>query len=95
MLELLAGFVTMGATIAVGSVGYLQSRRFVAKKLRFVDQAQNPAMPVVAGVAAVAIATPVAAVLPFITAFTAIVFGLSVAFGARAGVKSFGRALMP
>ncbi len=95
MFEFFAGFVTMAATIAVGGVGYIQSKRFVAKRLRFVDQAQNPAMPVVAGVAAVAVAAPVAFVLPFITGLTAIVFGIAVALGSRSGVKSFGRALMP
>ncbi len=95
MIELLSGFVTTVAAVAVAGVGYMQSRGFVSKRLRYVEQAQNPVAPVVAGVAATAVAVPVVAVLPFIGLGTAIVFGLAVAFGTRSGVKSFDRALMP
>ena len=93
MFEALAGFITTIATVAAGAVGYIQSRRFVSKRLRYVDQAQSPAAPVIAGVAGVALAAPIALLLPFITSATAIVFGLAVAFGTRAGGKQNRRAL--
>jgi hypothetical protein len=95
MLEFLAGFVTTIVAVGVAGVGYVQSRRFVSKRLRFVDKAQNPVLPVVAGVGAVVLATPVVILLPFVVPFTAVLFGLAVGFGTRAGVRSFDRALMP
>ena len=95
MFEARAGFLTTVATVAAGAVGYIQSRGFVSKRLRYVDQAQSPLAPVVAGVAGVAVAAPVALLLPFVTAGTAVVFGLAVAFGTRAGVKRIRRALYP
>lgn len=95
MFEAIAGFITTIATVAAGAVGYVQSRGFVSKRLRYVDQAQSPIAPVVAGVAGVAVAAPIALILPFVTAGTAIVFGLAVAFGTRAGAKRIRRALYP
>ena len=94
MFEILAGFIATVATVGVGTLGYLQARRFVAKRLRYVDQAQNPGVPLVAGAVAFAVALPFA-VLPFIGFGTALVFGIAVAAGTRSGVKSFGRALYP
>jgi hypothetical protein len=95
MLELIAGFVTTVVTVGVAAVGYVQARRFVSKRLRYVDKAQNPIVPVVAGLGAFAVMTPVAILLPFVVPMTAIAFGLAVGFGTRSGVKSFSRALMP
>jgi hypothetical protein len=95
MLEVIGGFIGTVAAIGAGGVGYLQSRRFVSKRLRYVDQAQSPVVPVVAGVGAAVVGAPVALVLPFIGAGTVLVFALAVAFGTRAGVKSFGRAMLP
>jgi hypothetical protein len=95
MFELLSGFVTVVAAVGVAGVGYFQTKNFVGKKLRFVDQAQNPVVPIAAGVIAALVATPVAIILPFVGVGTAMIFGVAVAAGTRAGVRSFGRALYP
>jgi hypothetical protein len=91
----MSGFITTVASVAVASVGYMQSRSFVSKKLRFVDQAKNPIVPVGVGVAAAVVATPIFVILPFVGLGTALIFGIAVAFGTRAGVKSFGHSLYP
>ena len=93
MIEAVAGFLTVIATVAAGAVGYVQSRGFVSKRLRYVDQAQSSAAPVVAGVAAAVVAAPVALVLPIITGATAVVFAIAVALGTRAGARRNRRAL--
>ena len=95
MFEVLAGFITTVAAAGAAGFGYLQSRGFVARRLRYVDQAQSPAAPVIAGVGATALAAPVVLLLPFVGAGTAIVFGIAVALGTRAGVKQIRRALYP
>jgi hypothetical protein len=95
MFAVISGFIATVAAVAVAGFGYVQTKRFVSKKLRFVDQAQNPFVPLLVGFAAFAIAVPVVAFVPFVGAGTAIVFGIAVGAGTRAGVKSFGRALYP
>lgn len=87
---IISGFITTVASVAVAGVGYTQSRSFVSKKLRYVDQAQNPIVPVGAGIAAAVVATPIVGILPFVGIGTAMIFGIAVAIGTRAGVKSFG-----
>ena len=77
---------------AITAVGYFPSKKFVRDRLRFVDAAQNPAAPLVAGVAAAAVAAPFA-VLPVLTLGTAALFGIGVGFGVRSGVRAIRRAL--
>lgn len=67
--------------------GYLKSRRFVANRLRYVDAAKKPTAPIVAGVAAAAVAAPLVWVLPIVGAGTAVAFGAAVGLGTRAGAK--------
>jgi hypothetical protein len=95
IIEVLSGFIGTIAAVGAAGVGYVQSRSFVAKKLRFVDSASNPVVPVAAGVGAAVVAAPVVFFLPFIGAGTAVVFGIAVALGTRAGVKTFSRSLYP
>lgn len=83
MWDLLA----FAATIAVTAFGYLTARSFVREKLKFVDSAQTWRAPVVAGLVAWAIATPLAWVLPLVGTGTAMLFGASVAFGVRSGAR--------
>jgi hypothetical protein len=66
--------------------GYSTSRVFVRRRLRWVDAVQKGGAPIVAGVAATALAAPVVAVLPLVGAGAAIIFGLSVGVGVSAGV---------
>ena len=67
--------------IAAGVVGYYLTRNFVRRRLRFVDAAQSIFAPLVAGVLATALVLPLA-LLPAVSAWTAVCFGLGAMFGA-------------
>lgn len=77
MIGLLVGVAALGG-------GFVWTREFVRRRLRFVDAVRRPAAPVVAGVAATAVALPFAA-LPIITVGTAIALGVGVASGVASG----------
>jgi hypothetical protein len=89
MLEVLGLVVAGGAT----AFGYVRSRSFVVRRLRFVDAVRSPAAPIVAGVTAAALAVPVVWVLPIIGGGTALLFGAGVGAGTRAGVRALRRSL--
>jgi hypothetical protein len=89
MLELIA----LGVTGATTAVGYIQSRRFVRDRLRFVEAVQASAAPVVVGAAAAIAAAPVAWVLPLVGAGTAVLFGVGVGAGVAAGRRDIRRRL--
>ena len=73
MIGLFIGLAALGG-------GFWGARRFVRRRLRFVDAVHRPAAPLLAGVAAAAVALPVAA-LPVVTVATAVAFGVGVAGG--------------
>jgi hypothetical protein len=77
MIGLLLGLAALGG-------GFMLTRDFVRKRLRYVDAIRSPAAPVVAGVVATAVALPVAA-LPLVTWVTALAFGVGVAGGVASG----------
>ncbi|HXH63832.1 MAG TPA: hypothetical protein VNG95_06580 [Gemmatimonadales bacterium] len=77
------GLIVGVAALAGGFVG---ARKFVRRRLRYVDALQRPAIPLVAGAAAALIALPVAA-LPIITVGTALAFGVGVGTGVASGRK--------
>ena len=79
--------LAFAATIAVGVFGYFTARRFVRDRLKFVDAAQTLRAPVIAGLVAWAIAMPLVWVLPLVGPGAAMLFGLSVGMGVRAGAK--------
>ncbi|MGH7477401.1 MAG: hypothetical protein ACRELD_14130 [Longimicrobiales bacterium] len=81
MLELLALLAAGGAAIG----GYSKSRSFVRRRLRYHDWVQKRSAPLVAGGAATLVAAPLVAVLPVVGAGAAILFGLGVGAGTRAG----------
>ena len=83
MFDLLA----FAATIAATAFGYVTARKFVRERLKFVDGAQTIKAPILAGLIAWAVVTPLTWLLPLVGAGTAILFGLSVALGVRAGAK--------
>jgi hypothetical protein len=91
MLELL-GLVAAGGAAAVG---YARTRRFVADRLRYVDAVQKPSAPLIAGTVAAVAAAPVVWVVPVIGGGTAILFGIAVGAGVRAGVNRIRRSLAP
>jgi len=74
----------LGVTAAALVGGYVLSRNFVRRRLRYVDALQKPSAPLIAGVAAAAVVLPIAA-LPIITVGTAVAFGVGVAGGVASG----------
>jgi hypothetical protein len=83
------------ASLAVVAIGYTQSRAFVRDRLRYVDIAQSPIAPVVAGLGAVVLASPIVALLPIVGGGTALAFGLSIGVGVVNGQRDVRRALPP
>ena len=77
MIGLLIGVAALGG-------GFLATRNFVRRRLRYVDAVQRPAAPIVAGLAATAVALPVA-MLPLVTVGAAVAFGVGVAGGVVSG----------
>ncbi len=64
--------------------GFAVSRDFVRRRLRFVDAVKRPSAPLIAGIAAAAVALPVA-LLPIVTVGTAVALGVGVAGGVASG----------
>ena len=87
MFELLSLFAT--AAVSIG--GYLQTRRFVRRRLTYVDLVQKPGAAVIAGGAAAVIALPVVAILPLVGGATALLFGAGVGAGVAAGARDVRR----
>jgi hypothetical protein len=79
IIGLLVGVAALGG-------GFVATRNFVKRRLRFVDALQRPAAPLVAGLAATVVALPIAA-LPIVTIGTAVAFGVGVAGGIASGRK--------
>lgn len=78
-------YISMAITFVSAWFGYATARRFVRDRLRYVEAAQRPGAPMIAAIVAMFVAAPVAWLLPLVSAFTAIVFGVSVGLGVRAG----------
>jgi hypothetical protein len=87
MIETLIGMLVLGGTGAGLYATYVKTRSFVRERLRFVDAAQRPAAPWMAGVGATLIAAPVVAVLPLVGGLTAVAFGVTVGAAVRSGQK--------
>ena len=83
MLDLIAFAGTLAATV----LGYVTARRFVRERLKFVDAAQTWRAPLVAGLVSWAVALPVVWLVPLIGPPTALLFGIAVALGTRAGAR--------
>ena len=86
------GLIALGVSFAISWIGYGAARRFVRERLRYVDAAQRPGAPLLAGFLAMLVAIPVISLLHWIPILgwlvgggTAVVFGLSVGFGVRSG----------
>jgi hypothetical protein len=76
---------------AVALFGYVQSRHFVRTRLRYVEAVQKWSAPIVAGAVAALAAAPVVWLLPLVGAWTAVLFGASVAVGVSSGAKDIRR----
>jgi hypothetical protein len=78
-------------TLAAGFAGYLLARRFVSRRLRFVDAAQSRFAPLVAALTATIVIWPLT-LLPVITLTTAMVFGIGTGLGTASGARLVRRA---
>jgi hypothetical protein len=87
MFELIGLILTAAAAIA----GYVPTRSFVARRLRYVDAVKSGVAPVLAGTAAAIAAAPVVALLPLVGAPAAIALGVGVGFGTAAGARDIRR----
>lgn len=85
------GMIGIAVAAAAVILGYMNSRRFVRTRLRYVDAAQRWATPWVAGLGAALIATPVAWLLPVVGGGTALLFGIAVGAGVAHGARDVRR----
>ena len=74
-------------TLTAGAIGFILTRNFVRRRLRFVDAVQSPVAPLIAGTVAALIAWP-AVLLPLVTLSTAVVFGIGAALGTASGARA-------
>ena len=85
------GLIGLSVTIAAVILGYMNSRRFVRTRLRYVDAAQRWTAPLLAGLGAVLVATPVAWFLRLVGSGTALLFGIAVGTGVAHGARDVKR----
>ena len=85
--------IGLAAAAGAGIAGYVTSKDFTSKKLRFVDAAHRPGAPIIAGVVAAVVAAPVVWLLPIVGAGTAIILGAGVALGVKSAQRD--RHLLP
>lgn len=83
--------IGLGIAALASAGGYMNSRRFVRGKLRFVDAVQKRRAPWLAGGLATLAAAPLVAVLPLVGGGTAIAFGVAVGVGVAHGAKDVRR----
>jgi hypothetical protein len=72
---------------SAGLVGFIIAKTFVRRRLRFVDAIYSPLAPMTVGLLAAAVAWPLA-ILPIITATTAVIFGIGAGMGTASGVRA-------
>ena len=83
-------WVSAVITVVAGLAGFFVTRRFVARRLRFVDAIYSPAAPFIIATIAMVIAWPVSA-LPLVTATASALFGIGAGLGTVSGVKALRR----
>jgi len=93
VFQLIGSLATLAVAGGSSLIGYWQARNFTHNKLRYVDAVHNATAPVLAGVAAAAVAAPVVWLLPLVGTGTALLFGGSVAMGVAAGARDIRKRL--
>lgn len=83
--------ISLALSIAAGWAGFGGARRFVRRRLRYVDAVQKGGTALIAGIGAAVVAAPIVWLLPLVSAATAVVFGVSVGLGVRAGAADVRR----
>lgn len=84
MFEFLGSMLWIIITGIASIGGFVAVKRFVRERLRFVDGVRKPGVPLIAGIAAGAVALPLT-VFPIINIVTAFLFGIGVGTGVAAG----------
>jgi hypothetical protein len=90
MFDALFATLAFTGSVVAGVGGYLLSRSFVRRRLRFVDAVQSPMAPLIAGAAAFLLAWPLT-LLPVVTMSLAVLFGLGCGLGTASGVRALRR----
>ena len=81
------GLIPLGIAAGAGIAGYVSSKDFTLRKLRFVDAVQSPAAPWIAGGIVALVAAPVVWLLPLVGAGTALCLGAGVALGVKSAQR--------
>lgn len=84
-------FLIIGAAAGGIGAGYVKIRSFVRDRLRFVDEVQSRAAPVVVGTVAALAAGPVVWLLPVIGGGTALAFGIGAGLAVSHGAEDVRR----
>ncbi len=84
-------FISLLLTLGVVYFGYSTARRFVRDRLRFVEGARKPHIPFVVAFAILAVAIPLAWLLPFVGVGSALALGVGVGVGVAAGGRDLRR----
>ena len=87
MFHFFGSMLGFASAVGVSMFGYWQARQFTQNKLRFVDGVHKMGVPLLAGLGAALVATPIVWILPLVSTGTALLFGLGVALGVSAGAK--------
>ena len=82
--------ITVSITAIAGILGFFWTRRFVARRLRFVDAVYNPAAPFFIAALAMLISWPIS-ILPLVSATASAFFGIGAGLGTASGVKALRR----
>ena len=87
---LILSWVTIAINANAGIFGFVIARRFVARRLRFVDAIYNPAAPFFIAALAMLVSWPVS-ILPLVSATASAFFGIGAGLGTASGVKALRR----
>lgn len=93
MFHFIVSVAGVAITVIATAIGYWQARRFTTNKLRYVDAVHRASVPLLAGIGAALIATPIVWLLPVVGTGTAILFGAGVGTGVAAGAKEIRKRL--
>lgn len=79
------GIIELAILGVLGIGGYVKTRQFVRRKLRFVEAAHTQAAPLVVGGLTALVAAAAVSILPIVGWLTALGLGVGVGLGVRHG----------
>lgn len=94
MFEFIGNFLWLAIAGAASIGGFVTMKRFVHRRLRFVDGVHRRGVPLLAGIAGGVVGL-FAAALPLVTPLTAVLFGIGVGTGVAAGRREIKRLPSP